>query len=85
MREAGGLVTDFTGGHNHLLSGNIVAGNPRVVKAMLSTLRDELSEALKRCALVKAGITAGPDVAGFPDAFRATFFVATPRRHCFFH
>ncbi|BAE75047.1 Inositol-1-monophosphatase [Sodalis glossinidius str. 'morsitans'] len=48
VREAGGLVTDFTGGHNHLLSGNIVAGNPRVVKAMLSTLRDELSEALKR-------------------------------------
>ncbi|CAK8740612.1 Inositol-1-monophosphatase [Sodalis praecaptivus] len=48
MREAGGLVTDFTGGHNHLLSGNIVAGNPRVVKAMLSTMRDELSEALKR-------------------------------------
>lgn len=48
VREAGGLVTDFTGGHNHLLSGNIVAGNPRVVKAMLSTMRDELSEALKR-------------------------------------
>lgn len=48
VREAGGLVTDFTGGHNHLLSGNIVAGNPRVVKAMLSTLRAELSEALKR-------------------------------------
>lgn len=47
VREAGGLVTDFTGGHNHLLSGNIVAGNPRVVKAMLSAMRDELSEELK--------------------------------------
>ncbi len=47
-RESGSLVCDFTGGHNHLLTGNIVAGNPRVVKAMLATMRDELSEALKR-------------------------------------
>jgi myo-inositol-1(or 4)-monophosphatase len=31
-----------------MLSGNIVAGNPRVVKAMLANMRDELSEALKR-------------------------------------
>ncbi len=49
VREAGGLVTDFTGGHNYMLStGNIVAGNPRVVKAMLANMREELSEALKR-------------------------------------
>ena len=48
VREAGGLVTDFTGNHGYLLSGNLVAGNPRVVKAMLSGMRDELSEALKR-------------------------------------
>ncbi|MCZ4060456.1 inositol-1-monophosphatase [Pantoea sp. LMR881] len=48
VREAGGLVTDFTGNHGYLLSGNIVAGNPRVVKALLSNMREELSEALKR-------------------------------------
>lgn len=48
VREAGGLVTDFTGGHNHLLSGNLVAGNPRVVKGLLAAMRDELSDALKR-------------------------------------
>ena len=48
MREAGGLVTDFVGGHGYLASGNIVAGNPRVVKALLANMRDELSEALKR-------------------------------------
>lgn len=48
VRESGGLVTDFIGGHNHFSSGNVVAGNPRVVKAILSTLREELSEALKR-------------------------------------
>lgn len=48
VREAGGLVTDFTGGHGYMHSGNIVAGNARVVKALLSSLREELSEALKR-------------------------------------
>lgn len=48
VREAGGTVTDFVGGHNHFSSGNVVAGNPRVVKAMLATMREELSEALKR-------------------------------------
>ncbi|MCT4716743.1 inositol-1-monophosphatase [Enterobacteriaceae bacterium H18W14] len=47
-RESGSLVCDFTGGHNHLITGNIVAGNPRVVKSMLAVMRDELSEALKR-------------------------------------
>lgn len=39
---------DFTGGHNYTATGNIVAGNPRVVKAMLANMRDELSDALKR-------------------------------------
>jgi len=48
VRESGGLVTDFIGGHNHFSSGNVVAGNPRVLKAILSTLREELDEALKR-------------------------------------
>ncbi|NDL65733.1 inositol-1-monophosphatase [Acerihabitans arboris] len=48
VREAGGLVTDFVGGHNHLVSGNLVAGNPRVVKAMLGAMREELSDALRR-------------------------------------
>lgn len=47
-RESGSLVCDFTGGHNYLLTGNIVAGNPRVVRSMLALMRDELSEALKR-------------------------------------
>ncbi|AVJ18865.1 inositol-1-monophosphatase [Serratia rhizosphaerae] len=48
VREAGGVVTDFVGGHNSFSSGNVVAGNPRVVKALLGTMREELSEALKR-------------------------------------
>jgi myo-inositol-1(or 4)-monophosphatase len=48
VREAGGIVTDFVGGHNYLASGNLVAGNPRVVKSILGTIREELSDALKR-------------------------------------
>lgn len=48
VRESGGIVTDFVGGHNHYSSGNIVAGNPRVVKSILNTMREDLSEALKR-------------------------------------
>lgn len=48
VREAGGLVTDFVGGHGYLASGNVVAGNLRVVKSLLGALRDELSDALKR-------------------------------------
>ncbi|KLN96789.1 inositol-1-monophosphatase [Moellerella wisconsensis] len=48
VREAGGIVTDFVGGHNYIASGNIVAGNPRVVKDILASMRDELNEALKR-------------------------------------
>jgi len=48
VREAGGLVTNFVGSHEYWQSGNLVAGNPRVVKAMLSAMRDELSDALRR-------------------------------------
>lgn len=48
VRESGAIVTDFTGGHNYLRSGNLVAGNPKVVKALLATIRDELSDALKQ-------------------------------------
>ncbi len=47
-REAGGTVTDFTGGHNYLVSGNIVAGTPKATTALVKTLRPLLNEALKR-------------------------------------
>lgn len=47
VREAGGLITDFMGGHDYFISGNVVAGNPHVVKAILSTLREEASDILK--------------------------------------
>ncbi|GHG03254.1 inositol-1-monophosphatase [Thalassotalea marina] len=46
--EAGGLVTDFVGGHNHTKSGNIVASSPRVLKEMLKDMRPHLGDALSK-------------------------------------
>lgn len=46
--EAGGLVTDFIGGHNHSNSGNIVAGSPRLLKEVLTDIRPFLNDALKK-------------------------------------
>ncbi len=39
VREAGGLVCDFSGDSNHLSEGHIVAGAPKVVKEMLMRMR----------------------------------------------
>lgn len=36
--EAGGLVGDFTGKENHIETGNVVAGNPKIFKAILQNL-----------------------------------------------
>lgn len=46
VREAGGLVTDFSGGMNQQQSGNIVAGSPKVVQAMVSQMRPLLPQSL---------------------------------------
>ncbi len=46
--EAGGLVTDFVGGHNHSQSGNIVAGSPRLLKELLTEMRPHLTPSLKK-------------------------------------
>lgn len=47
-REAGAICTDFAGGTNYMASGNIVAGTPRLVKAMLQVIRNNGSEAVLR-------------------------------------
>ena len=39
VRESGGLVTDFSGGNDPLLSGEIVAGSARVVQAIVKRLK----------------------------------------------
>jgi len=46
--EAGGLVTDFVGGHNHTASGNIVAGSTKVLKEILKDIRPHLGESLAK-------------------------------------
>lgn len=47
VRESGGLVTDFVGGHSYLSSGNLLAGSPCVVKKMVLEMQTELSGPLK--------------------------------------
>ena len=43
--ESGGLVGDFAGGANHLQSGNIVAGTPKVFKALAPVVKRSFSAA----------------------------------------
>ncbi len=45
--EAGGLVTDLSGGHNHSVSGNIVASSPRLLKEIVTNIRPFLTATLK--------------------------------------
>ncbi len=48
IQEAGGLVSDFAGGHEFLEKGHIVAGNTKCFKAVLTTIQPFLSASLKR-------------------------------------
>lgn len=48
IQEAGGLVSDFSGGDDYLQTGNVVAGNPRVFKAILQTIRPHLTEKISK-------------------------------------
>jgi myo-inositol-1(or 4)-monophosphatase len=42
VQEAGGLICDLAGGHDYLDSGNIVAANPKCLKAMLRVIQPRL-------------------------------------------
>ena len=44
IQEAGGLVSDFAGGNEYLQTGNIVAGNPKLFKAIHQKIRPELDK-----------------------------------------
>ena len=48
IQEAGGLSGDFSGGHEFLETGNLVAGNPKVFKAILQNIRPLLTPDLKK-------------------------------------
>ena len=47
VTEAGGLVGDLTGGENHLKTGNIVAGSPKVFAQMLQIIEPHRTPALQ--------------------------------------
>jgi myo-inositol-1(or 4)-monophosphatase len=46
--EAGGLISDFAGGNDFLQSGNVVAGAPKVFKALLQEMQPHLTPTLAR-------------------------------------
>lgn len=48
IQESGGLVSDFGGGNEFLKTGNIVAGSPKVFKALLQTIQPHLTAELNR-------------------------------------
>ena len=48
VQEAGGLISDFSGGDDYLDTGNVVAGSPKVFKAVLQTIRPHLPESLSK-------------------------------------
>ncbi|MDO6564857.1 inositol monophosphatase family protein [Amphritea sp. 1_MG-2023] len=47
IQEAGGLLSDFTGNNNYMSSGNLVVGNPKMLKALLQVIRPALNDELK--------------------------------------
>lgn len=48
VREAGGIVTDFSGGESSLETGHVIAGAPRVHTAMLRSVGPVLRNAVER-------------------------------------
>jgi myo-inositol-1(or 4)-monophosphatase len=44
IKEAGGLVTDMNGGEDFLNSGNIVAGNPKILKQILKIISPHMAK-----------------------------------------
>jgi myo-inositol-1(or 4)-monophosphatase len=48
VQEAGGLVGDFGGGNEYLKTGNVVAGNPKIFKALLQAIQPHLTPELAR-------------------------------------
>jgi myo-inositol-1(or 4)-monophosphatase len=46
IKEAGGLVFDIDGGDNYLESGDIITGNPKIVKLLLKKIKPHFSSIL---------------------------------------
>lgn len=47
IEEAGGLVSDLNGGFTHMETGNVVAGPPKVFKAMLQAIKPHIPPQFK--------------------------------------
>jgi len=47
VREAGGIITDFSANEDYLENGNVIAGNPKVFNQILKTLEPHIPEELK--------------------------------------
>lgn len=45
-RESGALCTDFAAGSNYMASGNLVVANPRIIKPILSIIRENGTESI---------------------------------------
>lgn len=48
VREAGGMIGDFSGGTNYLKTGNVIAGSPKVYDAIVARLQPLLPPELSR-------------------------------------
>lgn len=48
VQEAGGLVSDFSGGNDYMQTGNLICANPKVFKAMHQHIRPHLSAELAK-------------------------------------
>lgn len=46
IQEAGGISSDFLGGHDFLESGNLVSGNPKVFAEILKAIRPHVTDSL---------------------------------------
>ena len=48
IKEAGGIISDFSGGSDYLISGNVVAGNPLVHTGILKEVREIFKKIIDR-------------------------------------
>ncbi len=48
IEEAGGMLSDFGGTQNHLETGNLVAGNPRLFPELRALVQESIAEELRR-------------------------------------
>ena len=42
LREAGGLITDYNGNEDYLKTGQVIAGNPKILSEMLRTIKPHI-------------------------------------------